>query len=176
MAMYIPTQQAVPGAAVVHANAVSLLESAKALRDLGKFGHATALAILAAEESSKALALLSHAQGEQPSEVLRDAFSKHKIKISIARLNAKNMQALLAETGLFPQLATHESVSEQIAHWVEEWAGKANELKQAGLYVSYDHGSWIAPHTVTQDHCKNSFFIAALGLLAVAATLPKYAS
>ncbi len=174
--MHITTHQATVGAAVVHANAISLLQAAKSLKTQGLHGHATALAILSAEESSKALVLLGHVKEGQDPRVLRDVFVKHAVELSVAQLNAEQMRELLGRTGLFPELATGTSVASTINSWLEKWGSSANALKQAGFYVSFSSGSWRSPQETSAEDSNTSFFVAALGLLAVGPQLPKLAS
>ena len=174
--MNISTHQAAVGAAVVHANAVNLLQAARSLKIQGLHGHATALAILSAEESSKALVLLGHVNEGQHPTVLRDVFVKHAIKLSVAQLNAEQMLDLVGKTGLFPELATGTSVASTIASWLQKWSSSSNALKQAGFYVSFSAGDWQSPQEISPEDSTASFLVAALGLLAVGSQLPKLTS
>jgi AbiV family abortive infection protein len=174
--MHIPQHQTLEGATLAHANALSLLESAKLLRSQGLHGLAASLAVLSAEESSKALALLGHKTDGQDPKALRDVFTKHSIKISIATLNAGHLQELLSQIKPFSLLAPEHKIGEAIAESVKKWEEGANDLKQAGFYVSFSEGSWRTPQQCSSDESSLSFFVAALGLVSVAAQLPKHHS
>jgi AbiV family abortive infection protein len=174
--VHITNHQASVGAAVVHANAVSLLQAARHLRERQLYGHATALAILSAEESSKALVLLGHVTLEQDPSVLHDVFVKHAIKLSIAERNSETIRSLIGSTGLFPDLADGHPTSTRISDLIGKWGPKANSLKQAGFYVSFAAGNWQSPQEALKEDCDISFFVAAAGIASVGSQLPKLAS
>lgn len=134
------------------ANADRLLVSALDVLELGDVGLARSLAILAMEESGKAIALherrvaMAFVPEGEPfvNEELASLWSSHARKLNLVH------GFLVEERYWFDVEPSDPEANEAVLGTIEEWSRGHNHLKQRGFYVDVDPtGGVLAPTDAT---------------------------
>jgi AbiV family abortive infection protein len=148
--------QAKEGASVAATNAHDLLEAARRLGRVGFHGPASALLVLALEESEKARALLVIVTGHDRQRLSVDElrniiFRDHGLRHRTAL--AESMSPMFILRHLNPRkppnaLQKRQDESESAAI---RWHLGANDLKKRGFYVDLVDGRWHSPRDIDED-------------------------
>jgi AbiV family abortive infection protein len=158
-------------------NAYDLFSVAKCAAEKGKYGCATSLLILGAEEYSKAIIVMLHAHCvnifyiDQAVKVFRDHKSKHdvasafellnliapviKIVECVSKSSLRNVEGIL---NLIVQLSSEfsEGISEAERIFDNlDWWKNADEFKQKGFYSNYDD-ILIVPNHISRKEYDNA--------------------
>jgi|WetSurMetagenome_2_1015567.scaffolds.fasta_scaffold46910_2 AbiV family abortive infection protein len=163
---------------VIANNANDLLKTARSAAAIKKYGIATSLTILGAEEYSKAIIVLLHAHGvkifkiDEAIKVFRDHKAKHGVAYAFELLNLLNPIINIIETislinfkkpgsliSHIPGLLMHFSESGLESKKVFsniEWWEKADQIKQNGFYVNFND------RLFTPDELTNADFKKAI--------------
>ena len=163
------------GAKLAIANAMDLLEVSRAASSLGKYGIASALAVLSAEEAAKAMGLMAHAMQENPGlKPLDGYFTSHKqkhgagaafvlakrfIQNVLDKAELVNSDSTISESDkkqvfidlLMKEASVGESGPPPFLEGIHEWHQGADEDKQAGFYVGYFNNEWAGPRSVSMQ-------------------------
>jgi AbiV family abortive infection protein len=176
-----PRDKCLAGAEVTVDNAKTLLQSAKTLAEVGQYGPASSLIVLAGEEAFKAMTLLIRYKGlEIDDEMERwrtKMLSQHQprhdvgtwmvlmkrlIDATVAGMEAytehyeeneeKAKEARMkVMTDRANQLLDDENEEVQQLQKEIDWWQNADELKQQGFYVDYGSQGWSSPNDLTQE-------------------------
>lgn len=163
----IKNEKRIAGAKLMLSNALSLRSAAEDLARAARYGYATSLLVLAAEEALKAVLYYSAGNGlELHPDGLENYQRSHKKRHGLA-CALLIIVYYVEKTGLevddwgaieerivevFKQLfldVKNHAVPEQV-HAVLHWWQRANDLKQKGMYVDEEPGGWSAPSEVSQ--------------------------
>lgn len=162
---------------VIAKNADDLFTVAKCAAEKWKYGCATSLLILGAEEYSKAIIVLLHAHCvnvfhiDQAVKVFRDHKSKHDVASAFELLNLlapvikivecfsksslKNVEGILNWiVQLSSELSEGLSETERIFDNLDWWKN-ADEFKQKGFYSNYDD-ILIVPNHISRKEYDNA--------------------
>lgn len=128
-------------------NADSLLNSAKAVLELGNAGLARSLAILGLEESGKAIAIherrvqIAYQPEGSPfvDGALRDLWGSHNQKLRLVH------RFLVDEDYWFDTEPSDPDSNQAVLGAIEEWANGQNVLKQRGFYVDVEEDGIVTP-------------------------------
>ncbi len=150
--------EAIEGAGIATATAAGLLSGADLLADVGSYGIARSLAVLALEESVKARTLgaiaAAAAQGSRPGfsddDLRKVVYSGHRERHAVGLIQ----HVAAAFPDAYGRVMLGMSVAAGEAAGVGELAGmltEANSWKQAGFYSDFDpdSGEWSSPGSVT---------------------------
>lgn len=150
--------EAIEGAGIATATAAGLLSGADLLADVGSYGIARSLAVLALEESVKARTLgaiaAAAAQGSRPGfsddDLRKVVYSGHRERHAVGLIQ----YVAAAFPDAYGSVMLGMSVAAGEAAGVAELAGmltEANSWKQAGFYSDFDpdSGEWSSPGSVT---------------------------
>jgi AbiV family abortive infection protein len=150
--------EATGGAKLAAANARRLLDASSHVADMGSFGTASSLAVLAGEEAIKALALVAWA-GELPiptqkqlSLVLRQHEPRHLAAGMLVGAGEVMMTFVASIGAALLKRSGKESAEEQpIERWSRAaWWSEADTLKESGLYVEFAGRKWTTPADITK--------------------------
>lgn len=172
----LPTsEEAYEGAGVALAAGEQLLHAARRIADMGQFGIATSLAILAAEERIKSFLLLIYALGDAVSDrLLRRILTQHRTRHDIAQIafvlgsflgevmarlaeieagdasaQEKGRQRLTAIRDVGTEALDDDAeLGTKLGSYAAWWPA-ANALKMRGFYTDFVDGKWSAPAEVT---------------------------
>jgi len=146
----------------------------------GKYGIATSLMILSAEESIKAMGLLAHAlTGKPDDDFVRPLFSSHRAKhnaakaimfiVRIMEVMVENIHEVQEDQAIpeekkpsvfFERMAkrANDNVngSAKDFHDLQFWQHTANELKNRGFYVDWCQGKWRTPASIDEATYQDS--------------------
>jgi AbiV family abortive infection protein len=159
MAKRLPDErEAIDGARVATATAVGLLSSADLLANVGSYGIARSLAVLALEESVKARTLgaiaAAAAQGRRPGfsddSLRKIVYSGHRERHAAGLIQ----HVAAAFPDVYGEVMLGMSVGAGEAAVIGELAEllvAANSWKQVGFYSDFDpdSGEWSSPGSVT---------------------------
>ena len=158
----------IAGAELMLNNALGLRSSAEELARSERYGYATSLLILAAEEALKAVVYYSAGNGmDLDPDGLETYQRSHKKRHGLARAllvivyyvdkigsEADDWGAVGEDiVEVFKKLFTdvqNNDVPEQV-RTVLHWWKRANDLKQKGLYVDGEPDGWSTPCKVSRD-------------------------
>lgn len=159
MAKRLPDEhEAIEGAGVATASAVGLIGAADLLAEVGTYGIARSLAVLALEESVKARTLgaiaAAAAQGRRPGfsddDLRKIVYSGHRERHAAGLIQhvAATFPDVYGKVMLGISVDAGEAVG--IGELAELLAA-ANSWKQVGLYSDFDpdSGEWSSPGSVT---------------------------
>lgn len=159
MAKRLPDEhEAIEGAGVATASAVGLLSAADLLAEVGTYGIARSLAVLALEESVKGRTLgaiaAAAAQGRRPGfsddDLRKIVYSGHRERHAAGLIQhvAATFPDVYGKVMLGMSVDAGEAVG--IGELAELLAA-ANSWKQAGFYSDFDpdSGEWSSPGSVT---------------------------
>lgn len=147
------------GSKLAAANARRLLDSSSHLGEIGNFGTAASLAVLAGEEAIKALALTAwSSELPIPTEkqlllVLRHHEPRH---LAAGMLAGAGEMVVALIAGFFAAVSKKagSEVSPEEEHreqWSRAaWWSEADALKERGFYVEFVGGRWKSPADVTK--------------------------
>lgn len=137
----IPFEELQEGIRLCTRNVERLVKDATILYEVGSYGHALALAILAMEEYAKKIVLVARKTHPDKFEgQIRRAFRDHDFKLQLA------LDALMRE---FPDAPS----GEQVASMVRDLASRISSLKQVSLYVDYDKKlGWFDPNKADYEN------------------------
>jgi AbiV family abortive infection protein len=150
--------EATEGAKLAATNARRLLDASSHVADMGSFGTASSLAVLAGEEAIKALALIAWA-GELPiptqkqlSLVLRSHEPRHLAAGMLIGAGEVMMTFVASIGAALLKRSAKDSVEEQpIDRWSRAaWWSDADTLKNRGLYIDFAGRKWTTPAYVTK--------------------------
>jgi len=183
----LPNDELLQGAQLCFINSQNLFESAETLRQAGKFGTAVSLLVLATEECIKGMNLTSLTLIDDMEErnILKDVFvnrnlhtARHKlasgfvasgefllplIKDKIIPEQKLNAFCFSIIRSVLEDLSKVEKAIQQAQDKLNEWFGKANTLKNNGLYVDFlkdeqnaPHKDWHTPQQVEEKHWREA--------------------
>lgn len=165
-------------------NAADLLSAARTSADSEKYGVATALAILSAEESAKSIALLVESAGlEKTAHPLKAYFKNHKVKHEAGIIYATMAKVALYAQGVistieleFPDKSQEwpsilmTRITEDLQKYFESgadpfnemraWAESADQAKQNGFYVGLVDNQWSRPCDITRQEYDTRVLVA----------------
>lgn len=170
----IRNEKYITGAELMLSNALNLRSSAEDLARSERYGYATALLFLAAEEALKAVVYYSAGNGIDPDpDGVENYHKSHKKRHGLARAllvsfyyaektgskmdNRGALGQAIAE--VIKQLVAdvqNDELPEQV-RTVLQWWKRANDLKQRGMYVDEEPDGWSAPSEVSQDTYKEAY-------------------
>lgn len=160
----VPTRQdADRGARLALENAIGLLEASRVLGERRDFGPGTSLAVLAGEESIKALALMAwHAELPIPTEkqlglVLRQHEPRYLaagMLLGAGELLTSIMAGLLAALS---RGAGVETTQQRVGLSRAAWWADANERKNRGFYVEFAGDKWALPANITNEEFNRAY-------------------
>jgi AbiV family abortive infection protein len=174
--MQITADEADIGARLACENAWTLVESAALLGRQGKFGVAAALCVLSCEESSKAIALINRANGNDDPYVLREVFRNHLIKHEIGYASILPVRDALVSLGISIEFHPEHKIGGKIQEWLESWKTRADKIKQEGFYVDHQQGKWLTPSKTENTEYTTSMLVAAMAVIGAKSMLPKLSS
>ncbi len=147
------------GSRLAAANARRLLDSSSHLGEIGNFGTAASLAVLAGEEAIKALALMAwSSELPIPTEkqlllVLRHHEPRH---LAAGMLAGAGEMVVALIAGFFAAISKKAGgdvspEEEQKEQWSRAaWWSEADTLKNRGFYVEFGGRKWKSPADVTK--------------------------
>lgn len=163
------------GARLCVANARDLFDTASESASMGRFGVATSLAVLSAEECAKSYALLARAvSGNTEATQLKAYFTSHKAKhemgsavLTLFRI-VNRLQSIALEVASDESIANDEKGGhlisrisewsdaevdgrENIAEDIAAWRKNADRAKQNGFYVDQVVGGWHSPAHICES-------------------------
>lgn len=161
-------QKNIVGAELMLKNALGLRSSAEALAHESKYGYATSLLILAAEEALKAVVYYSAGVGialdpDGVNKYQKSHRKRHRLTSALLVMSyyvEKSRLAVGDEIGverkiveilklLFADVQNGE-IPDRVSEVIEWWKC-ANQLKQKGMYVDEESDGWSAPSQFSQD-------------------------
>jgi len=160
------------GAILSVANARDLLDAAAESAGSGRFGVASSLAILCAEECAKANGLLARALSESDdTTTLKQYFTSHRVKhevgsavLTMFRITER-LHSIASKVALDKSIADEEKDSHlisRISEWsdaevngrencaedIAAWKKDADRVKQNGFYVDRVGDGWHSPASI----------------------------
>lgn len=172
----ISSAESINGSLLCTKNARALLEVGKTASELGHYGAAVSLCVLAAEEGSKAIMLWVNAiDPAATSFALPQVFSRHPVKHDIARAMSAVVHFLLIFHEIKNEVQENidaGNISEEDAGsiWAQKvtkafesagsseeemrfitWYGEANSMKNQGFYVDREDTIWCTPEAITYE-------------------------
>ncbi|MHB1301401.1 MAG: AbiV family abortive infection protein [Burkholderiales bacterium] len=140
--MFKSDQDCWNGAILATKNARRLYNNAIAIYSEEDLGCSSALMVLSAEESSKALAVGLHIVRRVSNKYLKPFFSNHKHKHKHAVYISSLLQKLAEGQPAIPN-------GLEFLNFTEAWKSSANAIKQKGFYVGYVEGNWLTPESIS---------------------------
>lgn len=171
------------GAKFAARSANDLLESSELIGGTGRFGVATALAVLSTEESMKAVAFatlaLQDATSSKPyKKMLNDHKNKHAsvaISLSLAKIfevTKHIIEEIESDPSILSENRGAELVKRSTAYGKEllkdsstlarlkDWQDSADKIKKAGFYVDEVEGRWACPFKISESEWQSKSAIA----------------
>lgn len=157
------------GAKLSIANARDLFDSAAESAGRSRFGIASSLAILCAEECAKAYGLLARAvTGSDESSRLKEYFTNHKTKHEMSRMILTLFRIFARLQSITLDVAVDQSIPDEerathlvnrVSEWskaelentencaedISQWKVDADRAKQNGFYVDRVGSGWHSP-------------------------------
>jgi AbiV family abortive infection protein len=140
--MFKSDQDCWNGAVLVTQNSRRLYNNAIAIYSKEDVGCSSALMVLSAEESSKALAVGLHIVRPASKEALKPFFRNHRHKHEHASYISSLLQNL-------PEGQQAITIGLGFLDFTNAWKSSADAIKKNGFYVDYDGERWLTPQSIT---------------------------
>lgn len=176
--MQVPAGEAWRGVVLCTENARRLFDGARLLAERELYGQAASLMVLSAEESAKAVGMISFSI--QPAELklsLKPYFRDHSFKHGLAgyfiaftsfmddmmnRIVDIEQDPAVSEADytkellgrMTSRLEEHLSDGDDPFQDVKAWQREADSVKQRGFYVDFQEGAWRSPDDLGVDTYK----------------------
>lgn len=161
-------EQARRGVIATARNARTLLIAGSASARLA-FGPSISVLILALEEAVKSRALMAYVRASRKSggltvfdeeQFLQIIHQAHELRHVLALLQGVSDETRAMLLGLrdWPDASTEESAELHMDLDFGEWLQGAKDLRERGVYVSFDGTEWHSPEEITSDELRRSTF------------------